>query len=107
MNQGFFDRVYEIVVKIPKGKVMTYSQIAKILGNPKNARIVGWALHVNPDNSVIPCHRVVNVKGMVSSGFAFGGSTIQREMLQTEGIIFDNSGKINLEKYGWIINKDI
>jgi methylated-DNA-protein-cysteine methyltransferase-like protein len=93
--------VYEIVKRIPKGKVMSYGQIAKLLGRPKSARVVGWALHSNPDSNNIPCHRVVNGQGMISSGYAFGGPEIQRKLLEREGIIFETDGKINLEIYGF------
>lgn len=99
MKKGFFERVYDVVKQIPCGYVMTYSQIAGVLGSPRSARIVGWALHVNPDNTRIPCHRVVNSKGMISGGYVFGGPEMQRQLLETEGIIFDAEGKINLEKY--------
>lgn len=94
MSEGFFEKVYDIVKQIPKGKVMSYGQIAKMLGQPRSARIVGWALHSNPNPSEIPCHRVVNSKGMISSGFAFGGSDVQKKMLEDEGIVFDENGKI-------------
>lgn len=96
-----FEKIYEVVKGIPYGKVMTYGQIAKIVGYPKNARIVGYALHANPDSNTIPCHRVVNAKGMISSGYAFGGPNVQRELLELEGIVFDEFGRINLEKYNW------
>jgi methylated-DNA-protein-cysteine methyltransferase-like protein len=99
---SFFNEVYKIVKEIPKGKVMTYGQIARLLGRPKHARIVGWALHVNPDNTCIPCHRVVNRNGMISSGFAFGGPNAQREMLENEGIKFNQEGKIDLSTYMYI-----
>jgi methylated-DNA-protein-cysteine methyltransferase-like protein len=98
---AFFEDVYEVVRKIPKGKVATYGQIAKILGQPRRAKIVGWALHKNPYFGEVPCHRVVNRNGEISSGFAFGGPMEQRKMLEDEGIIFEEDGKINLRKYSW------
>ncbi len=97
----FFEEVYDIVRKIPKGKVATYGQIARMLGQPKRAKIVGWALHKNPYFGEVPCHRVVNRNGEISSGFAFGGITVQKEMLEAEGIIFDEGSKIDLNKYLW------
>lgn len=98
---SFFEDVYEIVKKIPKGKVATYGQIARMLGKPRWARIVGWALHSNPYYGEVPCHRVVNRNGEISSSFAFGGEFEQQKLLEQEGIIFDESGKINLKKYLW------
>ncbi|HHW49037.1 MAG TPA: MGMT family protein [Clostridiaceae bacterium] len=96
---GFFEKVYEVVKRIPKGKVATYGQIARIIGEPRKAKIVGWALHSNPYKGIVPCHRVVNRNGELSGGFAFGGMEIQRKLLEDEGIIFDESGRINLRKY--------
>ncbi|MBO5333744.1 MAG: MGMT family protein [Clostridia bacterium] len=95
-----FDRIYEVVKSIPKGKVATYGQVAMLAGNPRWARVVGYALHCNPEPGVIPCHRVVNREGKVSPAFAFGGENIQRELLTQEGIVFEDDGTIDLLKYG-------
>lgn len=94
-----FEKIYEVVRNIPKGKVATYGQVAILAGNPRWARVVGYALHVNPDTSTIPCHRVVNREGKVASGFAFGGEGVQRQLLESEGIVFEIDGRIDLEKY--------
>lgn len=94
-----FEKIYEVVRNIPKGKVATYGQVAILAGNPRWARVVGYALHVNPDTSTIPCHRVVNREGRVASGFAFGGEGVQRQLLESEGIVFEIDGRIDLEKY--------
>ena len=94
-----FEKIYEIVKNIPKGKVATYGQVAALAGNPRWARVVGYALHINPDSSTIPCHRVVNRNGEVAPGFAFGGSGVQRQLLEAEGVIFGSDGRIDLEKY--------
>ena len=66
-----------------------------------NQKIVGWALHQNPYEGIVPCHRVVNRNGELSGSFAFGGMDVQRKLLESEGIIFENDGKINLKKYLW------
>lgn len=95
-----FEKIYEVVKNIPKGKVATYGQVALLAGNPRWARVVGYALHVNPDQSTIPCHRVVNREGKVAPGFAFGGSGVQRGLLESEGVVFEADGTIDLEKYG-------
>lgn len=94
MRKNLFNKVYDLVRKIPKGKVTTYGQIAKELGI-KDARIVGWALHVNRDSKNIPCHRVVNKEGKISSSYAFGGEVEQKRKLESERIVFVNSNHID------------
>ena len=97
-NKNYFENVYDLVKKVPKGKVVTYGEIARALGNPRMARQEGWALHVNPKPLVIPCHRVVNRFGELSSAFAFGGKNRQAELLREEGVsVMD--GKVDLKKY--------
>ena len=91
---NFYEKVYEIVKTIPHGMVLTYGDIAKIIGSPRASRQVGWALHVNPDPANIPCYRVVNRFGEVSEAFAFGGKNRQRELLEQEGVIFDKKGRV-------------
>ena len=89
---GFFEKVYQIVKTIPYGTVMSYGDIARLLGQPRASRQVGWALHVNPDPENIPCYRVVDRFGRCSKAFAFGGENVQRQLLEKEGIIFDEKG---------------
>lgn len=96
-----FDKIYCVVSKIPKGSVATYGQVALLAGNPRWARVVGYALHNNPAPGVIPCHRVVNHLGRTAKTFAFGGDTAQRQLLESEGIIFEKDGSIDLNKYRW------
>ncbi len=98
---SFYDKVYEIVKKIPKGNVATYGQIAFLCGSPKASRAVGYALHANPDPENIPCHRVVNREGNLAKAFVFGGINEQRIRLENEGIIFYEDEKVDLEKYIW------
>ncbi len=100
---NFFKAVYEVVKKIPYGKVTTYGQIAILIGNPRASRAIGWALHKNPDNKSIPCHRVVNKKGEISKAFAFGGENAQRELLIKEGITFLSLTTVDLSKCLWNI----
>ena len=92
----FEEKVYLEVKKIPKGKVDTYKGIAIKIGCPNAARAVGNALHKNPDNKNIPCHRVVNSDGECSGNFAFGGKNTQEKLLMKEGIRFVN-GKVLLD----------
>lgn len=96
---NFYEKVYEVVKTIPKGKVMTYGQIAALAGNPRASRAVGYALHVNPTPGVIPCHRVVNRMGYLSGGFAFGGIGVQKSLLEGEGIAVDDENKVDLSIY--------
>ncbi|HOX41683.1 MAG TPA: MGMT family protein [bacterium] len=82
--QSVYQKIYEAVVKIPRGKVATYGQIAKIVGT--HPRVVGNALHVNPDPTKIPCHRVVDTKGKLAVNFGFGGMEEQAKRLRKEGV---------------------
>ena len=92
-------RIYEAVKKIPRGKVATYGQVAKMAGNKKMARAVGNALHKNPDPEKIPCYRVVNAKGELAGEFAFGGEGAQAKLLQADGIVVVD-GRVDLKIYG-------
>ena len=98
-----FEKIYEVVSNIPEGKVATYGQVALLAGNPRWARVVGYALHVNPAPGIIPCHRVVNREGRTAESFAFGGGDAQRILLENEGIVFEADGRIDFEKYLWRI----
>lgn len=95
---SFFNQVYQLVKKIPEGKVSTYGEIARALGHPHSSKAVGYALHSNPDHDNIPCHRVVNRFGEPSAAFAFGGKDAQIEMLKAEGVKFKN-GTVDLSVY--------
>lgn len=97
---SFYTDVYNIVKRIPKGKVGTYGQIARVLGKPRASRAVGNALHVNPyPGEITPCHRVVNCQGRLAPGFAFGGPENQKKMLKAEGVSTNASGFVNLKIY--------
>jgi methylated-DNA-protein-cysteine methyltransferase related protein len=94
----FFNCVYEIVARIPAGKVMTYGQIAMLLGAPHGARRVGQAMFHAPEYLELPCHRVINSKGKLAPGYVFGGEGLQREMLELEGICFRDNGTVDLKR---------
>lgn len=96
-----FARIYDVVHRIPKGKDATYRKIAALAGNPRWARIVGYALHVTPEPGTIPCHRVLNREGKTAPTFAFGGEDVQRRLLEDEGIAFSSDGTVDLKKYLW------
>lgn len=95
-----FTKIYEVVKQIPYGNVATYGQVAALAGNRRWARVVGYALHSNPDPDNIPCYRVVNKLGEPSKAFAFGGENRQIELLKAEGVEFTD-GHVDMEKYQW------
>lgn len=96
-----FERIYEVVKRIPKGKVATYGQIARLAGNAKWSRVVGYALHSNPDPDGIPCFRVVNRFGGLAPAFAFGGINVQAELLRAEGVEVGADNTVDLDRYMW------
>lgn len=95
-----FQAIYEIVKQIPKGRVATYGQVAALAGNQKWSRVVGNALHANPNPMEISCHRVVNVKGELAKAYAFGGVRAQESRLREEGVVVVD-GKVDLERFLW------
>ena len=96
-----FELIYEQVCRIPRGKVATYGMIARLAGNQRWSRVVGYALHVNPRPGEIPCHRVVNRFGGLSSAFAFGGCGMHRTLLEEEGVEFNADGNVDLDRFLW------
>lgn len=95
---SFKERVFAAVQQIPKGKVATYGDIARIIGCNGGARAVGNALHQNTDGNLVPCHRVVNSKGYLANEYVFGGTDEQAQRLMAEGVdVF--CGRVNLRKY--------
>lgn len=97
-----FQRVYEIVRQIPSGKVTTYGQIACLLGNPRMARVVGFAMRACKEADSVPWHRVVDRQGEfpVESSIP-GAGTLQREMLIAEGVGFTADGRVDLRRFQW------
>ncbi len=95
------NQVYAFLLTIPRGYVVTYGQIARYCGNPKAARAVGRILHSNPDGDKFPCYKVVNAKGELSSGYAFGGIEAQKQRLETDGIPVLND-RVDLNRYQYI-----
>ncbi len=97
MANDYKEKVYEIVRKIPKGHVTTYGVIAKELH--MSPRTVGTALHLNPYEGEVPCHRVVNRDGRIAPGFAFGGIGAQRKLLEREGVKFKDETHVDLSTH--------
>lgn len=93
-------KVYDYLTIIPKGKVVTYKQVAEYLGNKGLARVIGNILHKNPDGDKYPCYKVLNSKGELAEAFVFGGKSIQKERLEKEGIKVVND-KVDLSVYQW------
>ncbi len=102
-----FEKIYEVVRAIPKGKVASYGLVALLAGNPRWSRVVGYALHVNPEPIAIPCHRVVTKNGELSKAFAFGGENMQRTLLADEGVEFLDDGRVDMKRFLWNENEDI
>ena len=95
-QKSTYDLIYDVVRRIPKGKVATYGQIAAIVGNPRWARVVGYALHVNPKPGEIPCHRVVNSAGRLAPYFHE-----QEPLLRAEGVGFLPNGNVDMKRFQW------
>lgn len=101
-NRGFFQRVYEVAKQIPYGKVTSYGAIAEFLGSKGSARMVGWAMNntsSQPDS--IPAHRVVNRNGLLTGKRHFGGGNVMKNLLESEGIVFDGDQIMNLDEVFW------
>lgn len=100
-RDSFPARVFAIVARIPEGRVTTYGRIARALGDPRGARMVGWALHAGhlyPDH---PCHRVINRNGELSGRLHWGDPDLMRILLEGEGIEFDAAERVDLRRFGW------
>ena len=99
MGKSVFEKIYAVVESIPPGRVATYGTVALLAGNPRWARVVGYALHNNPRPGEIPCHRVVNRLGQTAKTFSFGGEDVQRKLLEAEGIEFSKDGRVDLKRF--------
>lgn len=100
-ERNYRERVYEIVRQIPAGKVMTYGQIAEILGEGYTPRTVGYVLHAS-DSEGLPWQRVINSQGACSTGRLTMPANLQQQMLEAEGVKFDEKGRCDLAEYRWI-----
>jgi methylated-DNA-protein-cysteine methyltransferase-like protein len=95
-----YGRIYRVVRRIPRGRVATYGQVARLAGLPGQARLVGYALHALADEDV-PWQRVINARGAISARSFEGPERVQRELLEREGIRFDTGGRVPLARYRW------
>jgi methylated-DNA-protein-cysteine methyltransferase-like protein len=98
-SDSFFEQVYQLIATIPIGKVATYGQIAALLGHPRAARMVGWALHQLPAHRDLPWHRVINRNGCVSYDVENSSPPLQMLLLKAEGVEFDINYRVDLKKY--------
>jgi len=96
-----FERIYRIVGRIPRGRVATYGQVAKLAGLPNHARQVGYAMHALGSDSSVPWHRVLNRRGEVSERALRELETVQRALLEAEGVAFDPRGRVDLSRAQW------
>ncbi|MCA9398238.1 MAG: MGMT family protein [Candidatus Omnitrophica bacterium] len=101
MSEEVYKTIYSVIHQIPKGRVATYGQVAKLAGIPQQPRRVGYALRILPEGAEVPWHRVVNAQGKISMRWELGCVDLQRVLLEKEGIIFDNDGRIILNNFLW------
>jgi methylated-DNA-protein-cysteine methyltransferase related protein len=101
VRPGFRRRVIEVVARVPAGRVTTYGDVAAVLGSPRVARHVGWALAGLPDPDDTPWHRVINATGRISGRGDLPRAMLQRAMLEAEGVIFDSRDRVDLRGLRW------
>jgi methylated-DNA-protein-cysteine methyltransferase-like protein len=98
---SFRERVYELVLRIPAGRVMSYGQVARVLGAGYDARAIGNVMHATPDGRSVPWHRVINAQGGCSTAGMTVPPDLQQRLLEAEGIVFNEKGRCQIEKYLW------
>ncbi len=98
---GFFEKVYQVAELIPYGRVTSYGAIAKYLGTPKSARMVGWAMNASHINPNVPAHRVVNRVGVLSGKHHFQGTNLMQQLLESEGVEVVENQIQNFENLFW------
>ena len=106
-SKDFFQKVYEVVKMIPSGRVSTYGLIAKYLGSAKSSRVVGYAMNASHQNSEIPAHRVVNRVGLLTGKYHFSGTTLMKDLLESEGVKIQNDRVVNFKKVVWDPSKEL
>jgi methylated-DNA-protein-cysteine methyltransferase-like protein len=105
VSEGFYKRVYSVVRRVPPGFVVTYGDVATVLGSPRVARHVGWALASLREEDV-PWHRVINAKGSISGRGDTARAAEQRRRLVAEGLHFDADERLELRRYRWRFSVD-
>jgi methylated-DNA-protein-cysteine methyltransferase-like protein len=100
-------QIYAFVRACPAGRVTTYGWLGAAVGYPRGARMVGWIMNATPQRETVPAHRVINSKGELSGSWAFGQKGRMRQLLEAEGIVFDERARVNLKRYGWDPQRDL
>lgn len=100
-DKNFFEKVYEVTRKIPRGRVTSYGAIARYLGSAGSARMVGWALNSSHSKEDVPAQRVVNRQGLLTGKHHFGGTTAMQQLLESEGITIKENKVQDFEKLFW------
>jgi methylated-DNA-protein-cysteine methyltransferase-like protein len=95
-----YERIYRVVRRVPRGRVATYGQVAE-MAEASGPRQVGYALHALPEGHDLPWHRIINARGEISLDSGLGGAGLQRALLETEKIVFDAKGHIDLKRFQW------
>lgn len=106
-DQGFFERVYDVTRLVPYGRVTSYGAIARYLGAPRSARMVGWALNASHLDETIPAHRVVNRKGLLTGKHHFKGTHLMQQLLESEGIQVLNNSVVEFQARFWDPNTEL
>src|SRR5438270_8938145 len=99
------ERVFALVQACPAGRVTTYGWLAKAVGYPRGARMVGWIMNESPEG--VPAQRVINSKGELSGSWAFGQRGKMRQLLEAEGVVFSEDERVDLKRYGWDPSRDL
>jgi methylated-DNA-protein-cysteine methyltransferase-like protein len=101
-SPSYRERVYELVLRIPRGQVMSYGLVARVMGAGYDARAIGNIMHATPDDGRhIPWHRVINSQGGCSTAGLTLPPDLQQRLLEAEGVVFNEKGRCDLAKYLW------
>lgn len=106
-SSDFYHRVYKVVKEIPEGRVTSYGAIARFLGSPGSARMVGYAMNASHSMEDIPAHRVVNRTGLLTGKHHFAGTTLMEDLLTSEGVLVNNDQVQNLSHYFWDPSREL
>ena len=108
MNKDFFSRVYQVVRMVPTGRVTTYGAVARFIGSPQSARMVGWAMNnSHTQDEYVPAHRVINRSGLLTGKHHFGGQRVMQELLESEGIEVIEDRVVDFRKLFWDPNAEL